>query len=213
MLEKLSSERVRHELDRMLDEPNWFEMLSRLDGLELLSAIHPDLPPPAPGFSSPDDQELASYAPPGMLPLKRTLAWLLWLSPVKPSTVKTLSDRLRFPAALTKLILAASELRADLPSLAGSKPSAWVDRLEDVPDLAIYAVSLSVDGETKEALRSYLGNWIHVEPKTTGHDLKARGLPPGPEYQNILRQLRNAWLDGKVKSEQEESDLLEKLVK
>jgi tRNA nucleotidyltransferase (CCA-adding enzyme) len=213
MLEKLSPERVRHELDRMLDEPNWIEMLTRLDDLGLLSAIHPDLPPPAPDCSSPKEQEIASYVPPGMLPPKRALAWLLWLSPVKPATIKVLSDRLRFPAALTKLILAASHLRNDLPSLAGSKPSFWVDRLDDVPDLAIYAVSLSVDGETKAALRSYLADWVYVEPKTTGHDLKARGLPPGPEYQNILRQLRNAWLDGNVKSEKEEIDLLEKLVK
>jgi tRNA nucleotidyltransferase (CCA-adding enzyme) len=68
-----------------------------------------------------------------------------------------------------------------------------------------------VDKESREDLRLYLENWKHVEPKTTGHDLKERGLPPGPEYQNILRQLRNAWLDGKVKSEQEESDLLETL--
>lgn len=213
MLEKLSLERVRHELDRMLDEPNWFEMLTRLDELGLLKAIHPKLPPPDLDFSPPTDQELASYANPGMLPPKRTLAWLLWLSPVKPATIKTLSDRLRFPAALTKLILAASHLRNDLPALVGSKPSVWVDRLDDVPDLAIYAVSLSVDEDTKETLRTYLADWIHVEPKTTGHDLKARDLPPGPEYQNILHQLRNAWLDGEIKSEKEEIELLDQLLK
>ena len=46
MLEKLSPERVRHELDRILDEPNWFEMLTRLADLGLLKAIHPELPKP-----------------------------------------------------------------------------------------------------------------------------------------------------------------------
>ena len=46
MLEKLSSERVRHELDLILDEPNWFEMLTRLAELGLLKAIHPELLPP-----------------------------------------------------------------------------------------------------------------------------------------------------------------------
>jgi tRNA nucleotidyltransferase/poly(A) polymerase len=50
MLEKLTSERVRHELDRMLDEPNWYEMINRLEDLELLKAIHPALMPPDPDF-------------------------------------------------------------------------------------------------------------------------------------------------------------------
>jgi tRNA nucleotidyltransferase (CCA-adding enzyme) len=213
MLEKLSPERVRHELDRMLDEPNWFEMIMRLDGLGLLEAIHPELAPPVSGFSTPVDEKLASYQIPGLLPSKRTLAWLLWLAPLNPAVIRSLSERLRFPAALIKLLLAASNLWADLPSLTGSRPSGWVDRLEDVPELAVYAVSLSVEEETRTALQNYLENWRHVKSNTTGHDLKKLGLPPGPEYQNILRELRNAWLDGKIKTPREETILLEKLAK
>jgi len=211
MLEKLSPERVRHELDRMLDEPNWFEMLTRLSSLGLLKAIHPDLPLPdfRPLYSV---DEAASYRPPGLLPLNRTLAWLLWLSPLNSAMIRTLARRLRFPAALTKLLLAASKLREDLPALRDSKPSSWVKRLEDLPELAIYAISLSAKGDVKQALQDYLGKWQHVKPRTTGHDLKKLGLPPGPKYQNILDQLRAAWLDGDVKSEKEESNLLEQLL-
>jgi tRNA nucleotidyltransferase (CCA-adding enzyme) len=219
MLEKLSSERVRHELDRMLDEPNWFEMLTRLDTLGLLRAIHPELSPPAARFSPPADDELASYSIPGLyhpqggLPLQRTLNWLMWLFPVNPATIKTLSRRLRFPAALTKLLLAASTLHADLPALKNAKPSDWVNRLEDLPEFAIYALSLSVKGKTKVALLDYLKKWRHVKPKTTGHDLKKLGLSPGPKYKNILRELRNAWLDGEIAKGEEETAMLERLVK
>jgi tRNA nucleotidyltransferase (CCA-adding enzyme) len=212
MLEKLSAERVRHELDRMLDEPNWYEMITRLEELGLLKAIHVSLTPPSPDFSPPTDERLASYPLPGMLPPDRTLAWLLWLSPAEPATIKTLSRRLRFPAALTRLLLAASLLRADLQALADSSPSGWVDRLEDVPEFAVLAVSLSAEGPSKSALNDYLEKWRHVKPRTTGHDLKQRGLPPGPNYQNILRTLRNAWLDGEINSEKEEIALLEHLL-
>jgi len=212
LLQKLSSERVRHELDRMLDEPNWSEMINRLEELGLLKAINADLPSPDQGYSQPTDEELASYPPPGLLPPKRTLAWLIWLSPLKPAAIRALSHRLRFPAALTKLLLAASRLRADLPSLVGTKPSAWVDRLEDVPEFAVYAISLVSGGGAKQALNEYLEKWQHVKPKTTGYELKERGLPPGPNYQDILRELRNAWLDGKVESEKEENVLLERLL-
>jgi tRNA nucleotidyltransferase (CCA-adding enzyme) len=212
LLEKLSPERVRHELDLILDEPNWFEMLTRLADLGLLAAIYSELPPPASDFSPPADDELASYPPPGMLPPKRTLAWLLWLSPLEPSTIKVLARRLRFPAALTRLSIAASSLRADLPSLKDAKPSGWVDRLEDVPEFAVYALSLSTEGKTKLALLDYLETWRHIKPKMTGHDLKELGLSPGPKYKSILRQLRAAWLDGDVKSSEDEGALLKQLL-
>jgi tRNA nucleotidyltransferase (CCA-adding enzyme) len=213
MLEKLSSERVRHDLDRILDEPNWFEMLTRLEELGLLKAIHPELPKPTSRFVLPADDDLASYRPPSMLPSKRTLIWSLWLAPVKLDAIKPLSRRLRFPAALTRLLLAASILRIDLPSLKGSKPSGWVDRLEDVPEFAIYTLSLSAKGRTKQALLDYLEKWRHIKPKTTGHDLKKLGLSPGPEYKNIIHQLRNAWLDGEVETPKDEAALLKQLVK
>jgi tRNA nucleotidyltransferase (CCA-adding enzyme) len=212
MLEKLSPERVRHELDRMLEETNWREMINRLEELGLLKAIHPELMPPDPGIPPPDKEEVAAYQPPGMLPPYRTLSWLLWLSPVSPAKVRTLSYRLRFPAALTRLLMAASALYAELPELTDSSPSGWVDRLEDVPEMAVYAVSLLAPDKTKNALDEYLGKWRHIKPRTTGHDLKQLGLPPGPKYQHILRELRDAWLDGVIKSEKEESALLERLI-
>jgi tRNA nucleotidyltransferase (CCA-adding enzyme) len=212
MLEKLSPERARHELDLILDESNWFKMLTRLSDLGLLKAIHTDLSPPNTEFELPPDEKIAAYQTSSILPPKRTLIWLLWLSPATFATIKALSRRLRFPAALTKLLLAASNLRTDLPSLKSSKPSGWVDRLEDVPEFAVYALSLSAEGKAKEALLDYLETWRYIKPKTTGHDLKELGLSPGPEYKNILGRLRDAWLDGDVKSEKEEIDLLEKLL-
>ncbi|MFZ5822549.1 MAG: CBS domain-containing protein [Chloroflexota bacterium] len=210
LLEKLSPERVRHELDLILDEENAPAMLARLAELDLLTAIHPALP--TSGFErlAPGDLS-ASPSPPGLLPLKRALAWLLWLAPVPPAQVKALSRRLRLPAALTRLLLAASSLRADLPSLAGSKPSGWVDRLEDLPGFAVYAVSVAADAEARRALQAYLETWQHLKPHTTGHDLKRLGLPPGPQYQHILRRLRDAWLDGEISTPEQEDGLLGQL--
>ena len=47
---------------------------------------------------------------------------------------------------------------------------------------------------------------------TTGDDLKARGLAPGPRYGEILTKLRAAWLDGEVKNNNEEEELLNTLL-
>ncbi len=212
LLEKLSSERVRHELDRMLDEPNWFEMLTRLDELGLLVAIHPELDKPKSKYPLPVDEELALFSPPGMLPGKRTLAWLLWLSPNPLEKIKTLSRRLRFPAAQTGLLMAASSLLTDLPKLTNAKPSEWVNRIEDVSEFVVYALSIVAKGKHKRALQKYLEQWRFVKPVTTGHDLKELGLAPGPKYQNILRELRAAWLDGEVRTAKKESELLNQLM-
>jgi len=211
LLEKLSPERVRHELDLILDEPKSLAMLTRLDALDLLDAIHPGLPKPAI-----EELPTTDGFPPvmlsGALPPKRTLAWLLWLAPVPPTQIRALSRRLRFPAALTKLLLAVSSLREDLPALQDARPSAWVERLEDLPEFAIHALAVAEKGDVKRALMTYLDTWRFIKPGITGHELKARGLPPGPIYQQILTQIRNAWLDGEVTTPEQETALLERLI-
>ncbi|GAB4503383.1 MAG: CBS domain-containing protein [Anaerolineales bacterium] len=211
LLERLSAERVRHELDLILDEEKAPAMLTRLAELDLLTAIHPALP--TSGF-----ERLALVNDPdsiptlGLLPPKRTLRWLLWLAPVSPAHIRALSRRLRLSASLTKLLLAAAALHTDLPDLAGARPSAWVARLEDVPEFAVYAVSLCAEGEARLALQNYLTTWQHLKPHTTGHDLKRLGLLPGPQYQLILRRLRDAWLDGEISTSEQETDLLKQIL-
>jgi tRNA nucleotidyltransferase (CCA-adding enzyme) len=64
----------------------------------------------------------------------------------------------------------------------------------------------------KECFDEYISKWRYIKPHTTGDDLKALGIEPGPRYAVILRQLRNAWLDGEVKTEGEELGLLSRLL-
>ncbi|MBL8108375.1 MAG: hypothetical protein JNJ96_01830, partial [Anaerolineales bacterium] len=80
---------------------------------------------------------------------------------------------------------------------------------DELPSLSIYAVYLV---SKENALSEYLSKWQHVKPLTTGDDLKARGLAPGPRFGEILRQLRAAWLDGEVGTEEGEKRLLASLV-
>jgi tRNA nucleotidyltransferase (CCA-adding enzyme) len=121
--------------------------------------------------------------------------------------------RLKLPRLLVDTALAARRLRQDLPSLAGEAPSKIAARLDDVPPLAIYASFLATDAEDLQSiLENYLTEWRHVSASIDGHDLQARGLPPGPIYRLILESLRDAWLDGKVTTKEEEAALLEDLI-
>ena len=127
--------------------------------------------------------------------------------------IEFLNERLRFPADLLKILHSAVSLNANLTTVVGLKPSKVVEFLESYSIKAIEVLSRAAqDEEIRKILDKYLSEWWYVKPKTTGHDLKKRDIPPGPKYSEILRRLRAAWLDGDVKSEEEEKILLDYLL-
>jgi tRNA nucleotidyltransferase (CCA-adding enzyme) len=214
----LSAERIRHELDLVLEEEKAVAILSRLAKLDLLKPVHPALP-----WNDKTQQRflMGTLSFPEFPIMARQpsaeksfLGWHFWLMDVASTDLENLERRLHFRANLFNSLLVASVLTADLPSLVGLKPSQWVARLEDLPLTAVYAVFLAnPDGKPQQYLYKYLETWRHVKPKTNGHDLTKRGMLPGPRYQQILQHLRDAWLDEDVKTENEEMKLLDILIK
>jgi tRNA nucleotidyltransferase (CCA-adding enzyme) len=195
-VEKLSAQRIRHELDLILEEPGAASMLKRLDELDLLSVIHPSL-------ANFNQSDLATVKSDEAVLQNRNSGWILWLMHLKDQEIEFLNERLHFPADLLKILHSATLLNANLTAVVGLKPSKVVEFLESYSIKALEVLSSAVqDKEIRNILAKYLSEWWYVKPKTTGHDLKKRGIPPGPKYTEILRRLRAAWLDGEVKSEE-----------
>jgi tRNA nucleotidyltransferase (CCA-adding enzyme) len=213
----LSAQRIRHELELLLDEEKVVAMLSRLDQLDLLQPVHPLLVwnnNTRARFQNGQRLQTSSIELHPLSLGKSFLGWHFWLMDLPSDDVESFERRLHFRANLFNSLLAASNLFIALPSLVGLKPSQWASRLEDLPLTAIQAVYLATpEGRAHQDLYKYLDTWRHVKPKTNGRDLIKRGLPPGPRYQQVLQRLRNAWLDEEVKSENEELKLLDKLTK
>jgi tRNA nucleotidyltransferase (CCA-adding enzyme) len=206
LVEKLSAQRIRHELDLILDEPNAVSMLKRLDELDLLTSIHPSL-------ADFNQSKLATLQSDDPVLQNRNSRWTLWLMHLTDQEIEFLNDRLHFTAELLKILRSASVLYANLPAVIGLKPSEAVEVLEGYSFKALEVFSIAVQDEAaKDILTRYLTEWWYVKPKTTGHDLKKHGIPPGPKYNEILRRLRAAWLDGEVKTEEEEKDLLKTIL-
>lgn len=205
-IEKLSPQRIRHELDLILDEPNAVSMLARLDELDLLTPIHPALG----NFSRSNLATLKSDDPALQ---NRNSRWLLWLMHLTDQEIEFLNERLHFRADLLKILRSAAVLESNLTALVGLKPSQVVELLEGYSIKALEVVSIAgQDEEIKRTLTKYLSEWWHVKPKTSGHDLKKRSIPPGPKYNEILRRLRAAWLDGEIKTEEEEKKMLDEML-
>ena len=216
LLERVSGDRIRHELDHILDEDVAPQILERLDELGLLSAIHPDLKwdnwlrPRLEALQNrlPDaDWELSQEE------LRRKVGYILWFLRLPEEQVISVCRRLKLSASLTDAILSASQLWRDLPGLSEVTPSQAVERLQIVPRLARYGLYLATsDIHLRRILQLYVTRWRKVYPTIDGHSLRDRGLPPGPLYRRILDELRAAWLDGKVTNKEEEQAFLEALI-
>ncbi|MFN2196974.1 MAG: CBS domain-containing protein [Anaerolineales bacterium] len=214
LLERVSGERIRHELDHILHEDRRITMLARLQELGLLKEIHPDLIWDAwlethfERLTDLPDWQL-SMLPRGAQ-LETALAYTLWLIRLPKTSIQAILKKLVFPHNLGEQIIAAARVWQQLPDLEELRPSEISARLDASSALAIFAAYLAADiPADRRLLERYYFEWRELNPVTTGHDLRALGLPPGPAYQQILRELRNRWLDGEITSESEEKQALE----
>jgi tRNA nucleotidyltransferase (CCA-adding enzyme) len=196
-------------------------MLARLHELELLAAIYQDLTwdnwlaekiglihLQSPGIEWEIAQEIKGMS------VNLRLAYALWLLRLNGQQARRATNRLKMPRAVAEEILAARRLWQEISLLREVEPSKVVSKLSEIPHLAIYVVYLACeDPKIREILLKFVTRWRHVEPTITGHDLRNRGLPPGPAYKEILIALRAAWLDGKIDSAAQEAELLESLLR
>jgi tRNA nucleotidyltransferase (CCA-adding enzyme) len=220
LLRQVSGDRLRHEINLILCEEQAPAMFARLQELELLSAIHPDLAwddhlTPLldgvlnceidPGWELPDKL--------GSLDVHQALGYLVWLANLPLDSIRGVSERLRFPRVLQTALEETNRLWKELPGLRGASPSLTVSRLDGTPPLVLYAAfKMQPSLEVQHMLDSYVRLLRHVRPYTTGEELRALGVPPGPAYRAVLEGLRAAWLDGKITSKNEEQDMLRQLL-
>jgi tRNA nucleotidyltransferase (CCA-adding enzyme) len=202
---KLSGERIRNELDLIFEEENSAQIILRAGELGLFNAIHPNLP-----MFNPEYTNFLNEDPILDISMNRvSMGYMFWFMDLLEEEILSIAERLAFSSDLTHSVWAVSQLKRSLPFLSGAKPSEWTLALEKLPLHSIYVVYL-VSGE--KALLDYLSVWRHMRPQTTGDDLKAHGLIPGPRFGEILTVLRAAWLDGELSSKAQEDDLLERLL-
>lgn len=216
MLNRITGSRIRHELDLILKEERPEAALARLDELGVLAQLAPGLTL-TPWLKT--RFELARTA------LDKTfwgldahgyhaVLWGLFTFLLDEDSRRSLALRLMLPHALAEHLGRIAPLVATLPRLpACTRPSEVVALVADFP-APLLALGWLVDETpaTREHLERYQREWRHVQPFTTGADLKKRGITPGPLYRRILEALRMAWLDGEIQTREQEKALLERLL-
>lgn len=219
LIQQVSGDRLRHELNLILQEKNPLPALNRLDGLGLLKSIHPDL-----FFREPISWKiikiLDSTIEPwwgipeniGILTAQAALIYITWFSELGKS-YKSICKRLRMPAMIAENITRNRQFQKIAGNLTDLKPSEITESLESYPHFVLFLNFILCDNENlRQILLKFITHWQMVKPFTNGEDLRDRGIKPGPNYKQILNQLRSAWLDEEITTVEQELLLLEAIL-
>ncbi|VEN73489.1 putative tRNA nucleotidyltransferase (CCA-adding enzyme) [Candidatus Desulfarcum epimagneticum] len=79
-------------------------------------------------------------------------------------------------------------------------------------EIILYMMAAARTDEIKRAISLYFTRLRYVDISVAGKDIKKAGLPPGPEYREILDRVLDARLDGRVQTRKDEIALIEKEV-
>lgn len=208
LLDRVSGDRIRHELDQIFAEPVPERTLQRLQALGVLPAIDPAL------RVDPTVVERFRRLRAGPLPPAPDFYLALLAYDLTPLERERLAARLMLPGETRALLRTMAAVREAAPRLIEPElsPSAIDRALSEVDPLALELVALATDDQRlRERLRFYLDELRPLMLSVTGHDLRDLGLPPGPIYSQILEQVRAARLDGIVTTADEERALLVQL--
>ena len=211
LLDRVTAARIRHELDRILQEALPEKTLQRLANLRVLQQIHPALAMDAWHYAQFAKLRTA-YAqankdnPLRQEPLER-LYWGVLVLRLPLAAHQAIIERLALRGETQQFMAGLRVLQEQQAALSAATllPSQVVTYLDHTtPATVALWIALDVEPALTPRLTQYLAEWRHVRPLLDGHALRKLGLPPGPLFSKILRELRSARLDGQVSSLVEE---------
>lgn len=220
LFHRLSGHRVLEELKLLLDEREPKYAVQRLADFDLLRFIHPKLQWTNRLKTLLDaiEQAVDWYR---LLYLDRKMeAWLVYMM----GLLEVLPERAvaevlkRFPFSepeTANLKMARAGCHTVIRRLGGKtvlKPAEIYRLLSGLSDEVLISLMAKSKGDfVKRKVSAFLTTYQQVKPILTGADLKSMGLKPGPKFRQILDQLLDARLNGEVKTEAEEVDLVRRM--
>ena len=210
LLDEVSGDRIRHELDLIFIEKDACKMLERLQGLGILEQIHPSLQWDA-GMSMEISQFRKDDAE-NNHELKYA-TYIILVCRLLPLDLNEVINRLRFQSDIQRILSAANSLWHNQETFSDYSPGEFTERIEKYPALTLRVLrTLSQNQKFVKKIDLYLNKWKNISIQTSGHDLKEFNIPPGPIYRQILRQLKIAKINGEIEGEASERLMLKKLI-
>ncbi|MFC2049887.1 CCA tRNA nucleotidyltransferase [Chloroflexota bacterium] len=202
MLDTISGDRIRHELELILKEDEPERAIRRAEELGVLSQLHPSLK--GNGWLS---QKFEQARKTDIRASLSSLYLCLLIYNLNDKENERFISRLNFPKNPTRAMRHTLQLKAQLHSLANTqlKPSDIYQSLHSYTTTAIHANSLASESPTaNQHLQLYLAKLRYVKTLLSGKDLKRMGIPTGPQVGEILSALHKARLNREIRTRKEE---------
>jgi tRNA nucleotidyltransferase (CCA-adding enzyme) len=216
MLDRVSGDRIRHELEFIFRETEPERALFRLQELGVLEAIAVGLICDSWLQSRFKRLRQAIADPVWELDEKRQvfgyLALLLYRLP--SAKRKRCQKRLRISREDVKRLGEIERIQAQISSLEKAQPASniynWLSPFSTEALLVVWAAEKEM---VRRQIRRFQAELRGVRTLLDGrYIIDQYGLRPSPLFGRLLDQLRNARLDGQVKTREEEEALLERLI-
>ncbi len=213
----VSAERIADELRKLLTNPNHGRVVRLLHEIGLVKPILPELVPTFDEDWGYLVRVAESLTPGASFPL----AFAVLLHRLTRMAAEEIADRLRLSNAEKSRLVWLVEQHTSLLDAPTMRPSRLKPLLvhPGIDDLLWLhrAIAVASDRGTDHyefcvrLLRETPREELDPPPLLTGNDLKALGMRPGPEFKRLLDAVREAQLDGAVRSRDEAVALVRSL--
>ena len=209
MLDTISGDRIRHELELIFREKRPELAVNRLGDLGALHRINPSLKGDA--WIAEKFDKARRLKKPSQLP---SLYFCLLIYSLRQRDIEQFLARLNIPAKLSRAMRDTLRLKTSLPLLDKSslKPSEIYYLLREYEPLAIQANAIASDSSmARRHLQLFFTKLRYVKTALDGEELKRLGISAGPEMGKVLQMLHKAKLDGEVSTRADEKKLAQSL--
>lgn len=219
MLDRVTGERIRNELEMCLREPHRISTMARLAEIGALAQIHPGLTwqiQTSQTFTQAEEvvqdpvwsSVLADESP-------AFIYFALLLLPLPPIVQDEVMARLRVRKTTREDVFSTRGLLEELSNLpVKAKPSQVVFSLRNYQSrvLLVALAAVGPGSEMGQKIDNYQRKWREVRTSLNGNDLLDMGLQTGPQIGVLLDRLLAARLDGEIHDDEGEQKLLKILV-
>mgnify|MGYP001026688770 CR=1 FL=1 len=211
MLDTISGDRIRHELELIFKETQPEFVVKRLAELGVLQRISPFLK--GDGWIAEKFDKARRLKKPTQL---LSLYFCLLIYSFSETGIEQFLARLNIPAKLSRTMCDTLRLKTKLPILDKSflKPSEIYYLLREYEPAAIQANAIASDEKegtpssiVHRHLQLFLTKLRYVRTSLNGEELKRLGISAGPEMGKVLQTLHKAKLDGEVRTRADEKKL------
>jgi len=207
MLDAISGDRMRYELECILQEERPEQVIRRAEELGVLVKLHPSLK--GNGWLAEKFEQARQLSSPNPPPVELYLALLAYhLTDVE---IEQLTAYLRLSKSVAQILRDAASIKIKLKTLAYPelRRSHIYRLLQGYSQSAIIANCLATSSAiARRHMETFLHTLHYVKPALTGDDLIRLGITSGPQIKEVLNLLHEARLDGKVTTKQGEVELV-----